>query len=109
MLRFFRGNTQPIQLKFRGNVAKAVSGVQRQIDGIEFDVRHRMQQSRIAFWRRHFAWLHLFGVYQNRFGWLPCTDEIQHGCVEVPVQLACQSRLLQLLGQVTFDDGICGQ
>ena len=43
VLRFFCRHTQPIQLKLGGNAAKAVSRVQRQIDGIEFNVRHRMQ------------------------------------------------------------------
>ena len=59
MFGFFFGHPYPVGNKFIGQGAESVGGVERQIDGVEFDMANRMQQRAIPLRRGHFA-LHQF-------------------------------------------------
>ena len=75
---FFACHAQPVQVKAFGHVAEAPDRIQRQVDGIEFDMHHRMQQGGAAGRRVYAALGHFFRMHQLRLvrpagnrGWLP--------------------------------------
>ena len=64
MISLFFGHAQPIGGKRGRQRPKAVSRIERQINGVEFDMANSVQHRRITLWRAHFALLHLIRCHQ---------------------------------------------
>ena len=66
MLALFTRNLQPIQIVGGRHVVKTPDGIQRQVDGVELNVRNRMHQDDTAFLRGRRAAGHSGVMHQ---GW----------------------------------------
>jgi hypothetical protein len=65
VLCLFRRHAQPVQVELARHAVKAPGGVQRQVDGVELDVRNRVQQRGQAFGLEGRAPRHLGRVDQH--------------------------------------------
>lgn len=77
VVHLFLRHFHPVADKLKRQRAETVCRVQSQIDGVEFDMRNRVQHRRIAFCRVHFARGQLRRRDQNRLVRPPCAGEIQ--------------------------------
>ena len=66
MVALFFGYAQPVARKFARQAAETVGRVQRQIDGVELDVRDGVQHGSVALGRGEFARFHLRIRHQRR-------------------------------------------
>jgi len=65
MVGLFVGHAQPVFVKRGGHAVKAPDGVERQVDGVEFDVANRMEQGGEAFVGEGLARGHLLRRFEH--------------------------------------------
>jgi hypothetical protein len=74
MPRLVGGHAGPVQVEVARHAAEAVGRVEREVDGVELDVRDRVQQRGAAFERAQAARGHLAWQHQRRRAGGPARD-----------------------------------
>ena len=106
MLAFFFGHLQPVCRKRRGQRAKAIRCIQRQVNRVKFNVRNRVQHRRVAFGGAGFALVHRRGGHQLGARGATCNLNIPHGAIVHHFQAACLILLIQRQRLFVFARGV---